>query len=685
MYRLILLIAALLVVFSPNHLSGQDQPLLREIMSYTMPSSLTAGHNTEQVFWIGNKEGARNIYFYDGSQTLQLTSYSKDDGQDITALFPKPTTQDLIYFRGGSPNRQGDIPNPTTMAIPPKRTIFQINLQTKAIDTLGEGYNGALSHQGQFLVYIDKGNAWLMDLQNDNETEMIFNTRGGISDFTWSPDDSKIAFVSSRGDHGYIGIYDLSDQTVRFLGPSVDSDSNPAWSPDGQKIAFLRLPSVRDQLPFIPVKRGYPWRIMVADLESEMVEELWKADEETGSVFRNISAENQIFWGAGDHIVFPWEKNGYTNLYSIHISDRVVKPLAFGNFEVQFASLSKDGRSIFYSSNEGDIDRQHIWFSEVDGTLKEQVTSGQSIEWSPVSSGANVFFLTSDATTPAHPAQIKSGNSLAIDAPLKYPSEQLVIPHQVIFPAADGKLIHGQLFLPQDLREGDQRPAIIFFHGGSKRQMLLGFHHRGYYHNAYAFNQFLASKGYIVLSVNYRSGIGYGMEFREADNYGASGASEFNDVLGAGLYLKNRSDVEGTRIGLWGGSYGGYLTALGLSRAPYLFKVGVDIHGVHDWNPVIQNFVPSYDPLDRPEVSKLAYESSPMAFINGWKAPTLFIHGDDDRNVPFSETVEIIELLRNQNVEIEQLVFPDEVHGFLLHQNWISAYEAAFDFFERRL
>src|SRR5205814_8894338 len=144
--------------------------------------------------------------------------------------------------------------------------------------------------------------------------------------------------------------------------------------------------------------------------------------------------------------------------------------------------------------------------------------------------------------------------------------------------------IHGQLFLPANHQAGGPHPAVIFFHGGSRRQMLLGWHYMGYYSNAYAMNQYLASRGYVVLSVNYRSGIGYGMEFREALNYGASGASEFNDVEGAGLYLRTRADVDPARIGLWGGSYGGYLTALGLARASNLFAAGVDFHGVHDWS-----------------------------------------------------------------------------------------------------
>jgi dipeptidyl aminopeptidase/acylaminoacyl peptidase len=198
-------------------------------------------------------------------------------------------------------------------------------------------------------------------------------------------------------------------------------------------------------------------------------------------------------------------------------------------------------------------------------------------------------------------------------------------------------------------------------------------------------NQYLASLGYIVLSVNYRSGIGYGLDFREALNYGASGASEFSDVLGAGLYLKNRPDVDGTRIASWGGSYGGYLTALALARASNLFAAGVDMHGVHDWNMELPTFSPRYDPRDHAETARLAYESSPIASVSTWRSPVLLIHGDDDRNVPFAETELLVDALRRQKVDFEELIFPDEVHDFLLRRDWVRAYNASADFLGRKL
>jgi dipeptidyl aminopeptidase/acylaminoacyl peptidase len=267
--------------------------------------------------------------------------------------------------------------------------------------------------------------------------------------------------------------------------------------------------------------------------------------------------------------------------------------------------------------------------------------------------------------------------------PADFPASAMVTPQQIILSSVDGMQIHAQLFLPRDAGDGKRHPALCFFHGGSRRQMLLGFHYMDYYSNSYAMNQYLASRGYVVLAVNYRSGIGYGLNFREALNYGAAGASEFNDVEGAGLYLRSRPDVDPARIGLWGGSYGGYLTALGLARASDLFAAGVDLHGVHDWNTEIPTFAATYKAGERPDAARLAWESSPLSSISTWRSPVLLIQGDDDRNVPFAETVDLAEALRKQNVEFEQLVFPDEIHDFLLQRTWQAAYHATSDFFDK--
>jgi dipeptidyl-peptidase-4 len=202
-----------------------------------------------------------------------------------------------------------------------------------------------------------------------------------------------------------------------------------------------------------------------------------------------------------------------------------------------------------------------------------------------------------------------------------------------------------------------------------------------YYSNAYAMNQYLANRGYVVLSVNYRSGIGYGRAFREAPGRAGRGATEYRDVVAAGKFLQARADVDPSRVGLWGGSYGGFLTAMGLAHNSDIFAAGVDFHGVHDWP------TDNWDGKNiAPDLTKLAHESSPVSAVETWKSPVLFIHGDDDRNVYFTQTVDLIARLRAKGgVTIEQLIFPDEIHDLLLHRDWLGAYEVEAEFFERYL
>jgi dipeptidyl aminopeptidase/acylaminoacyl peptidase len=267
--------------------------------------------------------------------------------------------------------------------------------------------------------------------------------------------------------------------------------------------------------------------------------------------------------------------------------------------------------------------------------------------------------------------------------PKDFPSAKLVAPQQVIFKAADGETIHGQLFVPTNPKSGEKMPGIVFMHGGPIRQMLLGWHYMYYYHNSYAMNQYLASRGYVVLSVNYRTGIGHGRAFRMAAKRGARGASEYQDIVAAAEYLRNRNDVDSKHIGLWGGSYGGYLTALGLARNSDIFAAGVDMHGVHDWSRSISNA--NWIDYNNRDAQKIAVDASPIGAITKWRSPVLLIQGDDDRNVAFNQMVDLVHRLRDQHVEFEQIVFPDEVHDFLLERDWLTAYHATSDFFDKHL
>jgi dipeptidyl aminopeptidase/acylaminoacyl peptidase len=176
--------------------------------------------------------------------------------------------------------------------------------------------------------------------------------------------------------------------------------------------------------------------------------------------------------------------------------------------------------------------------------------------------------------------------------------------------------------------------------------------------------------------VNYRLGIGYGRAFHQPAHAGASGASEYQDVVAGARYLQGLPGVDAQRIGIWGGSYGGYLTALALARNSDIFKVGADHAGVHDWSSFLGQFSkdPSrYERGDRDQAMQVAFESSPAASIKTWKSPVLLIQGDDDRNVPFAQTVDLARRLDAAHVPYEELVLPNEIHGFLRHGSWLRA------------
>ncbi len=684
--------------FAPaNNLSlvhaQEKQFTLEQVMSAPFPSDLSAAPAGGRVAWVLNAKGVRNIWIAEppAYKGRPITSYSEDDGMEIGELVWTPDGQSIIYTRGGDLEGFGENPNPRSRTEEPKQQIWIVSLEGK-LRLLGEGHSAVVSPKGDRVAFIFKRDVSWVKTDGSEKAAQLFQTKARSGSLHWSPDGSKLLFLSNRGDHSYVGVYDVATKSIRYLDPSVDRDAEPIWSRDGKQVAFIRVPTSREAFAFGPRRSGRPWSIRVADVETGIGREVWHADDGDGSVFRNIAADDQLVWSADDAIVFPWEKDGWTHLYSIPASSESgkAKLLTPGEFEVEHVSVSANGKEIIYSSNQGDIDRRHIWrVATAGGRAAAALTSGDGLEWSPVaaSDGQSIALLRSDARRPDR-ASIIVGSGSAQDlapetVPSEFPESSLVEPQPVILNAADGMKIHGQLFLPRNLDASKRHPAVIFFHGGSRRQMLLGWHYMYYYRNAYAMNQFLANHGYIVLSVNYRSGIGYGMQFREALNYGATGGSEFNDVMGAGIYMRSRPDVDPQRLGLWGGSYGGYLTAMGLARASDLFAAGVDMHGVHDWNIVIRNFVPAYDPAANPNASRLAFESSPMSSIKTWRSPVLLIHGDDDRNVPFSETVHLVEALRNQGVEFEQLIFPDEIHDFLNFSDWLRAYHASANFFDR--
>jgi len=352
--------------------------------------------------------------------------------------------------------------------------------------------------------------------------------------------------------------------------------------------------------------------------------------------------------------------------------------------QIESFDFSEDGKYLYYGTNATDIERRHLWRVPLAGGAPEQITRGEAIEHDPVPlpSGKYIAALTADYNRPQS-VGIFAGNALGVDGRVTqkviypvltsdFPSLAHVPPQIVLTKAADGMEIHNQLFLPKDSRPGEKHPGIIFVHGGPIRQMLPAYHYMEVYHLFYAVNQWLASQGYVVLSVNYRGGIGYGKSFRNAPNTNLRGNSEYQDVVAGGKYLQSRPDVDPARVGIWGLSYGGLLTSQALARNSDMFIAGVDLAGVHLYGS-------SLDP------ENVAYKSSAISEIDKWKSPVLLIQGDDDRNVNFAQTVGLVDLLRAHKVPYELFVMPDDTHETLLYRRWIAIWDRMEAFLDKNL
>jgi dipeptidyl aminopeptidase/acylaminoacyl peptidase len=682
-----------LILFAACGAQAQDHFTLEQILSAPFPDDLVASKTGNRIAWTLDEQGKRNVWAAEAPdfKARRITSYLEDDGQDLSSLGFSADGNTLVYTRGGGKNPAGQFPNPTSNPSGVEQAIWSIAWSGGEPKKIDAGHSAAIS-SNSLVAYARDGQLYLAPLDGNAKPLQIV-ARGKNGGAAWSPDGKLLAFTSSRDDHSFIAVYDVTQKSVKFLSPSVDSDSSPQWSLDGKRIAFIRQPAMPRDAPegyFIEPDRPHPWSIWLADVASASAKEIWHSGKNLDDSFPYMAQDTGggvIRYAANDTIVMASEADGWQHLYALSTNGGAPKLLTPGKCEVEQWSFTPDKKTILFNSNCGDIDRRHISRVAIEGGDAKRLTRGEDIEWSPitVSDGTSVAYIASAGRF----APAVMVRSIAINGPSRFLDEKsgirqnwsdsFVSPEQAIFHSADNYEIHGQLFLPKNLKPGEKRPALIFIHGGSMRQMLLGWHYMYYYANAYAMNQYLANRGYIVLAVNYRSGIGYGRAFREAPNRAGRGASEYQDIVAAGKFLQSRADVDAKRIGLWGGSYGGYLTALGLGRNSDLFAAGVDMHGVHDWP------TDNWDGKNiSPELTKLAHNSSPVSAVDTWKSPVLFIHGDDDRNVYFTQTVDLIARLRDKNVEIEQLIFPDEIHDFLLHKDWLAAYHATSDFFDRK-
>lgn len=671
---------------------------LENVLSYPFPSELTSSPENSKIAWAMNEKGKRNIYVATGPEfsPRKLTNYDKDDGQEISSLSISADGKWVVFVRGGDHgSREASVPvNPSSDPSGAKVQVIVIPFDGGRPNIIAEGDRPAISPKSDKLVFIKGGQIWSAALDGSAPAKILFNARGSNSSAEWSPDGSKLAFVSSRGDHSFIGIYTDDETPIHWLSPSFSRDASPKWSPDGQSIAFIRTPGLGGATDSIFARRHQPWSIWTVNTADGQGRKIWSAPETLEGSFPSTQGGANLHWAAHNRIVFVSYQDGWPHLYSVSAEGGKELQLTSGRFMVEHIQLSPDKEWLMFAANTGqeqsDIDRRHIARVRVDKSRSEMLTKGTGIESYPVftDNHSEIAYLSSTAQRPLLPAHlnIKNGKQRLLAESLipgNFPVKDMVIPRHVTFKAADGKTVYGQIFEPGKPASG-KRAAIVYVHGGPQRQMLLGWHFMDYYSIDYALNQYLANLGFTVLSVNYRLGIGYGFDFQRAVNSGALGASEYQDIKAAGEWLASRPEIDAKRIGIYGGSYGGYLVALALGKDSGMFSAGVDIHGVNNRfsTPLSSGKEPAPDAALAEEAVR---KSSPVSYIDTWISPTLIIHADDDRNVNFSQSVDLARRFEAKKFEFEFLAIPDDTHHWMKFSNGVKVSEATADFLKRKL
>jgi len=386
------------------------------------------------------------------------------------------------------------------------------------------------------------------------------------------------------------------------------------------------------------------------------------------------------------YIYYISEKGGYAHIYRCSPDGREKIQLTQGRFEVEDMLLSRDGRRVYFHSNEGHPGETHFYVMPSQGGPRTRLTRREGQNRAALSPDERYLAVLSSTANEPPELFLQAGTpgalwrQVTVSTTEEFQATPWAKPEVLSFKARDGADVYARLYKPRAWRE--DRPAVIFIHGAGYLQNA----HKGWseYFREYMFHNFLNEKGYLVFDVDYRGSSGYGRDFR-AGIYRRMGGKDLDDIVDAARFLVKEYGAAAGRIGVYGGSYGGFLTLMALFKEGDLFRAGAALRPVTDWAHYHAFY--TMDILNLPQNDPEAYkQSSPIYFAEGLRGALLICHGMVDTNVHFQDTVRLVQRLIELGKEGWQVAFyPVEGHSFSYRSSWTDEYKRIFDLFEKNL
>ncbi|HXZ31779.1 MAG TPA: S9 family peptidase [Terriglobales bacterium] len=579
------------------------------------------------------------------------------------------------------------------------------------------------SPDGKTIVFVSnisgRNNLWLVPSAGGWPTQLTVSDQRQAAP-TWSPDGKWIAYMSDYDGDEQWDIFMVSPKTgqvVNLTHTREIAELNPRWSPDSRYLAYMVKPKTSsvfeidvfdmlvrevkhvttgtpaDKLNENPIwSHDGKWIAYTQNQAKGTDSNIFIAEVAAGQSTLLTPHEGEFIYSANDIspdgkklLITSNAENGYENVGLLDIASKKISWLTKDKWEISGVGFSPDGRYVTWTANiDGNI-AIYLHNLATDTTKQLQLPQGVNQPLGQHSAfsadGTRLLYNHNGPNAPGDlwVYHLAAGKSEQITHSLVagVGSEDMVEPFLVHYPSRDAKwTISGFVYVPYNMVRNGQNAAIVYVHGGPTSQTVNSFNR---------FIQHMVNQGYMVIAPNYRGSTGYGKDFQQANLFDMGGG-DLQDVLAAADFIKQTGYLDPKKIVLVGGSYGGYMTMMGVAKAPDVWAAGVPIVPFVNWFTEIQNEDPVLQQSDMATMGDLEknkdlyHDRSPIFFVDQIKAPLLLLAGGHDPRCPYEESQQVVDAIRKQGGTVELKIYENEGHGFARVENQIDAYKRAADF-----